>query len=454
MKALAPVARSFPFQQPRHQGPFALDLLAYDRIAIVAVGAAISILPVLNPKGPLNVAPVDLIMASGIIAVILWAGASHTGVHAPYVIPLTGLLVTGLVAALVGNAPKTGGTAVIQEIFLLGWCAAITTLVRTPRALRAVVRTWSLSSIVWGVILLLAEAGGVASVPGGSGGLGGRSRLWFDHPNLAGNYFAVAVFVVLATRYPRRRALRIPALMILIAAVALTGSNTALLTLPLGGLVIAFIRFRQRHGTSSALAVVLTLVIATAAAWAALAGTVATVVEDTDAPIVRYSVGRYSKSASSRESLFRTMYELFREGTQIGVGPSATKQALADLDAPVAKQAHNDYLATLVERGPLGVVALVGLIAAIAFRAGSIQRLAPRWASVIPNPAALAAVLVGFLLTALTHEVLHYRHFWTLLAVVAALHLYGTQRPIPAAKPLERGFAGNVAGTNDVSGIP
>jgi O-antigen ligase len=101
---------------------------------------------------------------------------------------------------------------------------------------------------------------------------------------------------------------------------------------------------------------------------------------------------------------------------------------LQTLDAQAAgqvKEAHNDYLATLVERGPLGLLALVALIGAIAFRLVrvNVRQLPPRLAAAVPVPAALAGVCATFATTAVTHEILHYRWFWAMLAVVAAVHL-------------------------------
>jgi O-antigen ligase len=167
-------------------------------------------------------------------------------------------------------------------------------------------------------------------------------------------------------------------------------------------------------------------------------------IQRSDAPIVRYSVGRSSRSASARESLFALQYELFRDGNLRGIGPSATRQVLGARRASTVKQAHNDYLATLVERGPLGIVALLALMGAVAVRTISAQRLSAPWASVIPNPAALAAAAVGFSLTAVTHEILHYRHLWALLAVIAALHLFG--RTVGPSAPVH-GRQGNSLGT-------
>ncbi len=107
----------------------------------------------------------------------------------------------------------------------------------------------------------------------------------------------------------------------------------------------------------------------------------------------------------------------------MGIGPSSTRRELDESGIYDAKEAHNDYLGTLVERGPLGIVALLVLAGAVAVRLLNAHRLPPAWSSVVPRPEALVAVGVAYAFTAVTHEVLHYRHFWTFLAVLAALHL-------------------------------
>ena len=112
----------------------------------------------------------------------------------------------------------------------------------------------------------------------------------------------------------------------------------------------------------------------------------------------------------------------------MGIGPSATRQTLAETGVYDPKEAHNDYLGTLVERGPLGVVALLALVGAAAVRVLNALRPPPGWSSVVPRPEALAAVAVAYAFTSLTHEVLHYRHLWTFLAVLAALHLASRDR--------------------------
>lgn len=385
-------------------------------------------LPLLNPKGPGHTAPADFVMGAGILMIAVWAGTTRARVHVPYVVPVGGLAVAGLVAALAGDAPIPGGSAVLQDVFLLGWCAAITSVCRTPQALQSVVRAWCLSATAWAGLLVVLTLSGQSALAGKAGGVG-RARLWFDHPNMAGNYFVIALFVVLAARYPRQPVARALAVAALLAALLLAGSNAALLCLPVGGLVIIFLQARSRGGPVPALALVLCLTLAGGAAWTVVAEPIAARIEQSETSIVRYSVARGSRSASARESLFNAQYELFRDSNLLGIGPAATRLALGETEADKVKESHNDYLATLVERGPLGVVALLVLMSAVGARALSAQRLSPAYASVIPNAAALAAAAVAFAFTALTHEVLHYRHLWTLLAVLAALHLFGQARP-------------------------
>jgi O-antigen ligase len=319
----------------------------------------------------------------------------------------------------------------VHEGFLLALCAAVVSVCRTPRALQVVVKTWCLSATAWAVIFLMAEAGGVASVPGGSGGEGGRARLWFDHPNMAGNYLVTGFFVILAARYPRRPKLRGLAIAAVLVALLLTGSNSALLSVPLGGLIMILLGVRRRRGTVPAIAVGLCAILATGALWSVAAKPLMEKIQESETAVVRYSVGRSTKSANSRESLFTQQLQLFRNGTVLGVGPSATRQVLGETRSATVKQAHSDYLGTLVERGPLGVIALVALMGAVGVRTMSAQHLSPEWSSVIPQPSALAAAAVGFAFTAVTHEVLHFRHLWLFFAIVASLHLYGRAAPDP-----------------------
>ena len=394
-----------------------------DRLPLVVVGVGVALLPLLNPKGPLNTGPVDLVLMAGILVVLVWAGTDQLAVHVPYALPVAGLAVAGLTAALVGDGAMAGFGAAAQELVLLAWCAAVVCVCRTPLGLRTLTRVWCLSATGWAALLVVLAASGHPEVPGGKGGAGDRARLWFDHPNLAGNYFMLAVFVVLATRYPRRPVARAATVCALVLAMFFAGSNAALLSLPIGGLVIVHLRARDRRGPVVALALTFALAVAGGALWATVGEQAVAGLQHSDHSLLRYSVARSSRSAEGRESLFAASLALYQQGDVVGIGPSSTSRELEESGLYDAKEAHNDYLGTLVERGPLGIIALVVLAGAVAVRVANSQRPPPGWAPVVPCPEALAAAAAAYTFTALTHEVLHYRHLWTYLAVVAALDL-------------------------------
>jgi len=107
-----------------------------------------------------------------------------------------------------------------------------------------------------------------------------------------------------------------------------------------------------------------------------------------------------------------------------------TRTSLKSVQAPYANEAHNDFLAVLLERGVLGIVGLLLLGAGLAIRVARIsgRGLSPGYASVVPAPGALAGAIVALGLSSFSHEVLHFRHVWVLFGIVAALYLWGGPR--------------------------
>jgi O-antigen ligase len=151
-------------------------------------------------------------------------------------------------------------------------------------------------------------------------------------------------------------------------------------------------------------------------------------------PVVERSLGRSSKSAEGRQTLFEQEVYLYRTGSLLGRGPATTKANLAESE--IVKEAHDDYIATLIERGPIGVVGLIILIGAIGVRAWAVamRPLLPRYAEIVTSPIMLIGCLLTMAATATTHEILHYRHVWALLGILAGLYLFGREKrdPVPA----------------------
>jgi O-antigen ligase len=343
------------------------------------------------------------------------------------------LILAGAIAALFSAVPRAGTIAVAQEVFLLAWCVAVVNVCRTPKSMQAVLRAWCVSSVAWAAALVGAALTGQTALAGMERAEGGRAAQLFDHPNMAGNYFMISILVVSVARYPRRPLPRAACYLVLGMAMVYAGSNTAFLALPVAALLAITINVRRRSGSVTAAATAICIVVGAAGVWSVAAEPVTSAVQQSENPLVHYSVARSTRSAESRQALFLAQYHLFRSGDLMGIGPAATRHALTEDVDSADKEAHNDYLATLVERGPLGVLALLLLVGAIAVRAArvSVRGLSPEFARAVPNPAAMAGIFLAFAVTALTHEVLHYRHMWALLGILAALYLFGRPAPVP-----------------------
>ena len=88
-------------------------------------------------------------------------------------------------------------------------------------------------------------------------------------------------------------------------------------------------------------------------------------------------------------------------------------------------RSHNDFLAYAIERGPLALIGLLALLAQAFLKLVDAWKKRglthPRKSAVGPLVAAAAGALVASSVHALTIEVLHFRHFWMLLAIVCAI---------------------------------
>ncbi len=414
---------------------------------VLALGLGLAVL--VNPKGPGRLGPVDVVMAAGIVAAALWALRARAAVRMPYALPMAGLMAAGLIAALFGPAPVRGVQSVLQEVFLLLWCAAIATVCCSPRALAFALRAWALTATGWAGLLVVAvlvderaisgagtTAGDDPNYVAGLSETATRARLFFDHPNMAGNFFMIAVFIVVAAGFPRALGSRIAACGVLVTAMFLTGSNAALLSLLVGAAATCLLYLWRRRGLVVVTAVTALTLGVGGVAVVEVAPLVLATAADSDNEFIRYSIGRGARSAEARESLFSSQLDLYERGNLLGVGPSSTRDVLDAGTATTVKQAHNDYLATLVERGPIGVLSLIGLIGAIWLRLARFARvrLPPRLHTAVPVPAALAGACLAFACTALTHEILHYRWLWSLLGIVAAVELLARQESSTPAR--------------------
>ena len=402
-----------------------------DRSAVLLVAVAIVALPLLRPVGPGRFTPVDGLMGVAILGTIVWAGTNRVRVRLPYLVPMAVMVVAGLVAAMFGQDLDAGMLALVQDLFLFAFGAAVANVIRVPANLSIILAAWAWGATAWAAALTVGVVADLSVLVGASTGPESRAQLWFDNPNMAGAYFVMSLFVLLLGRHPRDRLVRVCACLLVLTAIVLTGSNSALVSLVLGGGAAAFVAVWRRTDLVVALANgAIALALIAGLAYVAIDGGVLAKIEESSSPLVERSLARGRGSAEGRVSLFANEFELFRSGSLLGRGPASTKANL-ERSFGISKGAHADYLATLVERGLVGVLGLILLIASIGVMTYSVvfRPLSPAFVGVLRNPSAVIGGVVAMALFAITHEVLHYRFGWTFLGILAGLYLFGREVP-------------------------
>lgn len=399
------------------------------RLATWAVTASIIGVPLLQPGGPGNSAPTDVLILASLVGALLWATADRVRLRAPYLVSV-GLFATfGLVSALLGRWTSYGGVLVLSDLYLYVWCLAIVNVACTPGALRTVLRGWSLSAAVWASVLVFGALSGQAALAGLSFG-GTRAALTFSHPNQAGSYFLLSFWIVLATPFSTTFRKTIAAGLVL-AAMLFTGSMGSLTGFAAGVLVVTIAEAWRRRGAFAAVAVPIALAFTVGTlVVAAQQADVLERAQQSDVRLIHDSIGRSDRSSSGRLIRFAELWSERGGISPLGIGPGATKMYLEEHQATEAKEAHSDYIATLVERGIPGALALVLLLGVIAVQSASLvrHRIKEAFRSSIGWSVPLAAAAAGLAVNGLTHEILHYRQTWGFIGVLGAAYVFALDR--------------------------
>jgi O-antigen ligase len=333
----------------------------------------------------------------------------------------------GALAAAVSSAPVGSALVIVQDLLLLAWCAVLALGRHNPAIIGVTTRAWCLTAAIYSGVMVFAYLLGINAVAGVSAKDGVRAAYTFGDPNLAGNYLVVSLFMMAACKRPRSPGIRRVGYVLVLTAIVFTGSNGAMLTLLIGStLAFALTRYR-RYGARDGV---------TALAVSALLGVVivGVVIPRVDLdqlrehasgsiPLLRDSVGRSGSSTGERTTIVSEGAKLYLQGDATGYGPARTKATLRSTQAPYVKEAHNDYLATLLERGFVGAVGLLLLGIAILVRCGRLAfgTLPTAYAEAVPRAWLLAVIGPVVAGAASFYEVLHFRHLWTWLGIVAAL---------------------------------
>jgi hypothetical protein len=381
--------------------------------------------PILHPSGPLNSSPVDVLTVASIVAAAIWASAGHHKLRVPYFVPVALMVAAGAASGLHSSLPALSLVTLATDVLLLAWCGAVANVLSAPRVLRCALVAWSWSGIFWAAVVVFAWLANITALQGLQPSEGNRVLFTFGDPNYASAYWDVTIFVIYATRVPAARWMRIVGYLLLAGALALTESNGGVLALGVAITFLVLVRSYRRRGWVGMAAT--TLVIGSAAAIFITVVPLASIRQwalGTGQPLLVNSIGRSAQSSSERGLLIVEMKQLFEQGDGLlGLGPASTKPLLAARLYPYSNEAHNDFLAALVERGPVGLLGVLLLVGLTAARAGPILRgtVAPQYAAAVPVPAGLLAALLVLAVNSFYEEILHFRFLWALLGIVAIL---------------------------------
>ncbi|MGH3262264.1 MAG: O-antigen ligase family protein, partial [Trebonia sp.] len=251
-------------------------------------------------------------------------------------------------------------------------------------------------------------------------------------PNYASWYWDATIFVVFASRAPRKRWMRFAGYGVLLWALVLTESNGGAVALGVGIVFLLMVKYYRRHGWAGAIATLLIAGLSVGAFFTAVPlNSIRHWALYSNQALLVNSVGRSAQSSSERGQLVKESISLYqRSDGVLGLGPMSTKQLLANWYYPYSNEAHDDWLAALSERGALGLLALLLLAGCVASRAGPVLRrpLSAPMAAAVPAPAGLIAAILALGVNSFFEEVLHFRPLWLLFGIIAVLGRDAWQR--------------------------
>jgi O-antigen ligase len=157
-------------------------------------------------------------------------------------------------------------------------------------------------------------------------------------------------------------------------------------------------------------------------------------------------LARATRSSEGRFTIWKNLQNVYSK-RPFGIGPGNSSSLTVSVENRIrqnslqGKEAHNDYLAYAIERGPLGILGLLVMLgmafAKVFSAAGRCRGHDDKDAAMAPLMAALGGALAASAVHGLTIEVLHFRHFWMLLAVICAAESQVQRRRAEQDAPAE-----------------
>ncbi len=418
--------------------------------------AAAVLAPLCVPAGPGQTAALDFVNVLVLMGAVFALLVPGVRVRLPMLAPAVLILFGSLLALLQAPSLKLAALALAQDFYLFAWFALMVNLVRTRTDLRVLTTAWTATAVAVSVVALVQIVLHDGTLAGFLGSRGFRPSGTLYNPNMLADYLVTSLFVAGVALHRRALVLRLAVTGVLLAGLLATKSNGGMVALAAGLMVWLLVRALTRRVPLAAMLATVSLVLAAGgfglwlnSEWGVGDSALASFRQHTFA-------GRLEHSSESRLKIWDQLQRTYAR-SPLGIGPGnsgAITLGIAERERPdswLSKEAHSDYLAYAIERGPLGVIGLLwwtcaGFAAVVAWagaahatRPGGAARNASRGAGPAPRyverpgaaearareegrdhafTAAMAAVLAASAMHSTVIEKLHFRHFWLVLALL------------------------------------
>lgn len=364
--------------------------------------------------------PVDLFFV--LLITTAWLSFAHnqTRLRTPLILAMWLIFIGSLIGTMSGLDWIKAWIAIIQEVYLYLVFLTLVNVFTDRDKFLSFSKAWAYMAAVISILLILEAIGlGVPFLQGG-GIKGettdpsevGRALGTFGNANAAGGYMLVSFFLLLSTSFSGPwRPVRIALLVLYIGGIVATGSNGAALGLVLGLGTATLYWIAQRKGRellfllgSGAVMSVITLIMVLffLPVFASVLGAAA---EGSILSIYARAADKLGK----REFIWGSGVDIFTE-YPLGIGPNVSNSV-------IGIGLHSDYVAFMIERGPLGFTGLMVFIGEIFFWLALAHKRSTTWRHYLATGALLGG-LISMCSSAATHEVTHGRPVWLFFAIV------------------------------------
>jgi O-antigen ligase len=389
----------------------------------------VALVPVTVLKGPAQTAVVDVLSLIALPLFAAWTLVRRRRLTVPFLVPAFVIALASLLAVTNSVSLSASAITLLQDGYLFVWFLVLVNLLRDQRDATSfrIAWVWVANAVaLFGLAVVLTQ--GHQSLGSLIGPKGMRATGTFLDPNMFADYLVLSLFLVISLSEETGRLFRWGSGLLLITAILASKSNGGITSLAVG-LAVWMVARAWTLRLSPAAFLGRSLIVASlalAGVWLVQGYGVgkAQIGQLTNESVL----GRAGHSSEGRFQIWTALLRRYAE-QPLGIGPGnsrhlqLTMQERERPDSFLSKEAHNDYLGYLVERGPLALLALLAL-KLLAF--GKVKTWwRGRLQQGLDSGGALAAAAMGAMAASLTHsftlETLHFRHVWLFLALICAL---------------------------------